>query len=89
MDKKDFTPFAKKNLLKAVQEFEDENKEIKLSESRWVDLTFRGIHELDYQTVNSFSACMKLSLSSNVIQKLPDFHLKNLEILSLGRNKIK
>ena len=31
----------------------------------------------------------KLSLSSNFITKIPDLHFDNLEILSLGRNKIR
>jgi hypothetical protein len=32
---------------------------------------------------------VKLSLSSNFISKMQDIHLKNIKILSLGRNKIK
>jgi Leucine-rich repeat (LRR) protein len=89
MASKDFNPLPKKVLKVIAAEWEEQNKPKKLSEEKWVDLIFRGIHELDTQTLNSFQECTKLSLSSNLIVKLPEFNLKNLEILSLSRNKIK
>jgi len=85
-------PQPKFNLLKIVQQLEPEKEKEngkKFSEETEIDLIFRCISDLDTQTLNSFAACVKLSLSSNFIVKIPDIHLKNLEILSLGRNKIK
>ena len=85
-------PQPKFNLLKIVQQLEPDHETEtgkKFSEETHVDLIFRSIQDLDTQTLNSFAACTKLSLSSNFIVKIPDIHLKNLEILSLGRNKIK
>ncbi len=81
-------PQPKFTLLKIAQQWEEKNQK-KLAEESWVDLIFSCISDLDTQTLNSFAACTKLSLSSNFIVKIPDIHLKNLEILSLGRNKIK
>ena len=85
-------PQPKFNLLKVVQQKEpDKEKEDgkKYSEETVIDLIFSSISDLDTQTLNSFALCEKLSLSSNFIVKIPDIHLKNLQILSLGRNKIK
>jgi Leucine-rich repeat (LRR) protein len=89
MASKDFVPLPKKVLKVIAAEWEELNKPKRLNEEKWVDLIFKGIHELDTQTLNSFQECTKLSLSSNLIVKLPEFNLKNLEILSLSRNKIK
>ena len=61
----------------------------KLSDAEWVDLIFRGISDLDSNSLNYIKNCKKLSLSSNFITKIPDLHFDNLEILSLGRNKIR
>jgi len=81
-------PQPKLPLVKIVQQWEEKHQK-KLSEEKTVDLIFSCIAELDQQTLNSFTVCTKLSLSSNFINKIPDIHLKHLEILSLGRNKIR
>lgn len=84
----EFIPQPKKSLQKAAAEWEEQNGK-KLSDEEWVDLIFRNISDLDTATINSFKNCTKLSLSSNMIQRIPDIHLENLQILSLGRNRIK
>ena len=82
------TPLARRK-LKDVADEEEKNTGKKLAEEEVVDLIFRGIGELD-NTINNFKNCVKLSLSSNIIQRLPpEINLDRLEILSLGRNKIK
>lgn len=83
---KNFTPLPKKTLQKVIQEEEALGK--KLSEEEWVDLIYRGIGDLD-NSINTFKMCRKLSLSSNIITRIPEIQLDNLEILSIGRNKIK
>lgn len=87
-DKLEIVPAQLKKLSKVISEWEDLNGK-KISEEEWVDLIYRGINELDPAGINSLVFCKKLSLSSNMIARLPDIQLKNLEILSLGRNKIK
>ena len=85
-----FTPMSKKVSLKdAIDDWEKKHEGQKLSELEWVDLIFRGISELDANSLNYIKNCTKLSLSSNLIPKIPDLHFDNLEILSLGRNKIR
>ena len=79
----------KRSLQKAAQEWEEKNPPKKLTEETHVNLIFNGIQDLDAATLNSFTNCNKLSLSSNFISKIPDLHLKNIVTLSLGRNKIK
>ncbi len=59
------------------------------NDEEWVDLIFRGISDLDSNVFNYIKYCKKLSSSSNFITKIPDLHLDNIEILSLGRNKIR
>jgi Leucine-rich repeat (LRR) protein len=87
VDKSNFTPMnPKKSLQKVIQEEEALGK--KLSEETHVDLIYRGIGDLD-NSINSFKACVKLSLSSNIITRIPEIQLDKIEILSLGRNKIK
>ena len=45
---------------------------------------------MDAPVLNSLVKCKKLSLSSNAIDKMINLpNLRNLEILSLGRNMIK
>ncbi len=83
-----FNSLPKKTLQKVVAE-EEALTEKKLSEEENVDLIFRFIESVDSATINSFKACKKLSLSSNVIIKIPEIQLDRLEILSLGRNRIR
>ena len=78
----------KRPIQKAVAEWEAANNK-KLAEESHVNLIFNGIMDVDSATLNSFTACVRLSLSSNFISKMQDIHLKNLKILSLGRNKLK
>lgn len=80
--------FPRKSIIKVVQEWEEQNGK-KISEEVHVELIYRGIGDLDAQTINSFTNCKKLSLSSNIISKIPDIHLNNLDTLSLGKNKIR
>ena len=89
-DKKEFVSSPKQSLQKVILQWEEQNQNgKKLCDEEWVDLIFRGIADVDQASINYFKACKKLSLSSNFIQKVPDIHLENLEILSLGRNRIK
>ncbi len=87
-NKDGFIKLNPKSLKIAVAEWEELHQPSKIQDEEWVDLIFRGIHELDSQTLNSFN-CIRLSLSSNLIMKLPEFNLKNLQILSLSRNRLK
>jgi Leucine-rich repeat (LRR) protein len=83
-----FSGVKKKTLNEVIQEVEKEQG-IKLDSVEWVDLIFKGINDLDSSSLNYIKGCRKLSLSSNLITRLPDFHFENLKILSLGRNKIR
>ena len=75
-----FTPMPKKkSLQEAISDWEKEHEGEKLSDAGWVDSN----------SLNYIKNCKKLSLSSNFITKIPDLHFDNLEILSLGRNKIR
>ena len=86
----DITTYALYVLMElAVSDWEKEHEGEKLSDAEWVDLIFRGISDLDSNSLNYIKNCKKLSLSSNFITKIPDMHFDNLEILSLGRNKIR
>ena len=40
-------------------------------------------------SLNQFEACQKLSLSTNAIERIVNLKLKNIRILSIGRNNIK
>ena len=87
-----FRPMEKKkSLQESITDWEKEHEEEgkKLCDEEWVDLIFRGIADLDSNGLNYIKGCKKLSLSSNFISKIPDLHFDNLEILSLGRNKIR
>ena len=85
---KEITGVPRKTLMKIVQDWE-EAKELKIADEEFVELIYKNIGDLDAQTMNSFTNCTKLSLSSNFILKIPDIHLHHLVTLSLGRNKIK
>jgi dynein light chain 1 len=84
---KNFVPMnPKKVLQKVIQEEESQGR--KFAEEKTVDLIYRGIETLD-NSINTLKNCEKLSLSSNFIQRIPEIQLDKLEILSIGRNKIK
>jgi Leucine-rich repeat (LRR) protein len=87
VDSKNFIPLPRKSLAKVITEEEANGR--KLAEEEWVDLIFRGIQDIDNASINYFKVCNKLSLSSNLIQRIPEIQLDNLKVLSLGRNKIK
>lgn len=78
------------NITKAISlwEADEKNQGKKLADESEVDLIFRCIDNLD-NGINTLINCRKLSLSSNLIIKIPDLNLPKLEILSLGRNRIK
>ena len=85
---KDIAGIPRKPLMKIVQEWE-ETTQLKIADEEFVELIYKNIGDLDAQTINSFTNCTKLSLSSNFITSIPDIHLHHLVTLSLGRNKIK
>jgi len=88
-DKKEI-PIPKITISKAIQvwEADPKNEGKKLSDEEDVDLIFRAIENLD-TSINTLVNCKKLSLSSNLINRIPELNLPKLVILSLGRNKIK
>lgn len=84
-----FKSQGKKSLKDAIKDWEAENEGKKLSDEEWVDLIWRGIGDLDESSLDYISNCKKLSLSSNLIVKVPNLRFSRLEIVSLGRNMIK
>ena len=49
-----FTPMAKKkSLQEAIADWEKEHEGEKLSDAEWVDLIFRGISDLDSNSLNN------------------------------------
>jgi Leucine-rich repeat (LRR) protein len=86
-NKGNFIALPRKRLDKVIAEEEANGR--KLAEEEEVDLIYRGIQDVDSASINYFKACKKLSLSSNLIQRIPEIQLDHLEILSIGRNKIK
>lgn len=76
--KEALTKWEEKNQLKA-----SESKEIKLN------VQFPPIEKMD-ASLSTLTSCERLSLSTNMIEKIANLNgLKNLKILSLGRNCIK
>ena len=76
---------------KALQLLEEETKN-SASELEHVKLNFVNppIDKLDPAAISTLSNCRHLSLSTNCIEKMvPITGLRNLQILSLGRNQIK
>lgn len=84
-----FTPVKKISLQEAIQDWEKENEPKKIEDEEKVDLIYRAISDLDSKSLERISKCKKLSLSTNFISKIPELHFERIEILSLGRNKIK
>jgi len=77
----------------AVRQWTEAHPEKKIEDETHVKLTCTTppIDRID-NTVNLFTNCIKLSLSTNMIDKiplLPGNCMCNLRILSLGRNQIK
>jgi dynein light chain 1 len=74
----------------AIRRFEEKN-ECSAAEAKHVRMTgmVPSIEKLD-ENLNTLEACEKLSISTNMIDRMiPLPRLKNLKILSLGRNNIK
>lgn len=82
---------AKPTTIKdAIKRFEEKSKE-NASEAKDVGLQFQWlpIEKMD-NTLGQLVRCEKLSLSTNMIEKISGLGgLRNLKILSLGRNYIK
>ena len=56
-----FTPMAKKkSLQEAIADWEKEHEGVKLSDAEWVDLIFRGISDLDSNSLNYIKNCKKI-----------------------------
>ena len=89
-DKDKVVPCTKINITKAIANWEADEKHegSKLADQEDVDLIFRSIDNLD-TSINTLTNCRFLSLSSNLIIRIPELNLPRLERLSLGRNKIK
>jgi dynein light chain 1 len=89
-DKDKPVPCTKINITKAIANWEadDRNEGKKLADQEVVDLIFRSIDNLD-TSINTLTNCRFLSLSSNLIIRIPELNLPRLERLSLGRNRIK
>lgn len=83
-------PVPKITLSKAILNWESDpkNEGKKLADEDSVDLIFRAIENLD-TSINTLLSCKNLSLSSNLIVRIPELNLPRLVRLSLGRNKIK
>lgn len=74
----------------AIVKFEEKEK-VKASEAENVSLIAQlpPIEKMD-ASLSTLAKCVKLSLSTNCIEKIANLNgLKNLKILSLGRNNIK
>lgn len=76
-------------IKEALAKFEEKNG--KASECKEVKLTgvYPPIEKMD-ASLSTLTSCQQLSLSTNAIEKIANLNgLKNLTILSLGRNNIK
>ena len=76
---------------KAIQLWEEKNQQ-NPTEAEIIKLIFQipPIEKMDAPILNTLVKCRHLSLSSNCIDKMINLpNLRNLEILSLGRNNIK
>jgi len=75
----------------AEKEKAEKGEDVKVSEAKVVKLYFQipPIEKMD-ASLSTLTACEQLSLSTNCIEKIANLNgLKNLKILSLGRNNIK
>lgn len=79
------------SIKEAIKKWEEKHG-VPANEAKYIGLQFRNppIEKLD-ANISSLINCVKLSLSSNMIDRISGFNLnmKNLRILSLGRNYIK
>ncbi|XP_022089093.1 dynein light chain 1, axonemal-like isoform X2 [Acanthaster planci] len=75
----------------AEKEKQEKGEDVKVSEAKEVKLYFQipPIDKMD-ASLSTLTSCERLSLSTNCIEKIANLNgLKNLKILSLGRNAIK
>jgi len=75
----------------AISKWQEEHKDVKASDAKNVKLICQlpSITKMD-NALNMLTSCEHLSLSTNAIERInPLPGLKNLKILSLGRNNIK
>ena len=81
----------KTSLSKAIEQWEDKNSQNASSgEVIKLNFTVPPINKLEAQVIQTLTNCRQLSLSTNCIDKMvPITGLKNLQVLSLGRNQIK
>jgi len=73
------------------KEKQDQGCEVKVSEAKVVKLYFQipPVEKMD-ASLSTLTCCERLSLSTNCIEKIANLNgLKNLKVLSLGRNNIK
>jgi dynein light chain 1 len=75
---------------KAIQAWAEKNAPVLPEEAPTVKLMCLNppIDKMD-TSLNALTGCRHLSLSTNAILQMSPLSLKNLEILSLGRNQIK
>lgn len=81
----------KTSLAKAIRAWEEKTEQ-SASEAEIIKVNFSipPIDKLDSSIISNFINCRQLSLSTNCIEKMVTIQgLKNLEILSIGRNQIK
>ncbi|GAB1603665.1 dynein axonemal light chain 1 isoform X1, partial [Argonauta hians] len=79
------------SIREAIVKWEKENEGQKAVEAKYINFSFQVpfIEKID-PTITTLAACEHLSLSTNNIEKIANLNgLKNLKILSLGRNRIK
>merc|ERR1711976_1132008 len=76
-------------IKEGLAKWEDKHKE-KAGDTTRVELfaIYPPIEKMD-ASLSTLVKCERLSLSTNCIEKIANFGLKNLKILSLGRNNIK
>ena len=81
----------KTSFAKAIQQWEEANgKNASSADIIKLNFTIPPIDKLDSQIIQTLISCKQLSLSTNSIERMvPITSLKNLQILSLGRNQIK
>jgi dynein light chain 1 len=74
----------------ALKQWEANNEGKPASEATEISLCFQSIAKLDSKALGTLKKCEKLSLSTNMIDKMVNLPgMTELKILSLGRNNLK
>lgn len=77
-------------IAKALKQWSAENDGKSPSEATDINLCAKSIAKLDSKTLATLKCCEKLSLSTNMIDKMINLPgMTELKILSLGRNNLK